>query len=155
MRTRFFRLIVLLAGLFLLSSCFSYRDIEVKDFTINNVSMQGTKILVDFSATVYNPNRVMVIQQAAGDFIRGGQAFAAAQLMQPITLMAKSEQRYSGALQFTLKSLMAALQLGADYKSWEMNSFLFTGDMYVKFGGVKKKFSFKEMPLNQLINNLR
>jgi len=153
MTTRIARFIMLLGGLFLLSACVSYQDIEVKDFSIDNFSMQGTKILVDISAVVFNPNRAFVIQEAGGELNRGQQPFATAQLLEAITIGAKSEQRYSGQLQLTVKDMMALFQMGTNAQSWD-NSLLFTGDMRIKSGMVKKKFSYKEMPLNQLLNSL-
>ena len=154
MPTKLFRLLILFSGLFLLSSCFSYRDLEVKDFAVDNVSMQGTKIVVDFSAMVINPNRAFVIQSAEGKLNRGVQPFADVQLLQPIGVAAKSEQRCFGQMQLAFKDLFALLQMGADYTSWDMNSFLFTGDMKIKSGSVKKKFAYKEIPLKQLVNSL-
>jgi hypothetical protein len=146
---------ILFAALFLLASCVSYRNIEVKDFEVNNVTMQGTKILIDFSATVQNPNRTIVVQQAEGEVGRGQQSFAAVQLLEAITIAAKSEQRCSGKLQLTLHDLLAALQIGADYRSWEMSSFLFTGDVQVKAGGLKKKYKYTNAPVSQIINSLQ
>ena len=145
---------VLLGGLFLLSSCSSYRDIEVKDFTIDDFSMQGSNILIDFSAMVNNPSRAFVIQGAAGDLNRGQQPFASAQLMDAISVVGKSEQRYSGQLQLTVKDLMALFRMGTDSNSWDLNSFLFTGDMRIKSAGIKKTFKYRDTPLNQLLNSL-
>ncbi|MCL2502549.1 MAG: hypothetical protein FWE30_00770 [Bacteroidales bacterium] len=154
MPTRIFRFTLLLAGLFLLTSCFSYRDIEVKDFNIDNVSMQGTRIVADFSATVHNPNRGFVIQSAEGVFNRGQQPFATAQLLQALTVAGRSEQRCSGQLELTLQDLFAALQMGIDYRTWDISSFLFTGDMRIKSACIKKTFSYKDTPLTQIINSL-
>ncbi|MCL1973250.1 MAG: hypothetical protein FWG54_00355, partial [Bacteroidetes bacterium] len=66
MTTRLARFSIVLGCVFLLSSCFSYRDIVVKDFSLDDFSMQGSTILIDFSAMVNNPNRAFVIQGAAG-----------------------------------------------------------------------------------------
>jgi len=155
MQTRAFRFLLLFAGLFLLTSCLSFRDIEVKDFTINNVSMQGTKIVADFSAMVNNPNRAFVIQSAGGDLSQGEEAFAHGQLLQPLTIPGKSEQLCSGQLQITIQDLFTALRMGADYRSWDVESFLFTGDVHVRAAWAKKRFSYKNMPISQLINSLR
>jgi len=154
MSTRLFRFILLSAGLFLLSSCISFHDIDVKDINLDNVTMQGSKIVLDFSAMVHNPNRTIVIQSAEGDFSRAQQHFAAVQLLQPITIAAKSEQRCSGQMQLSLKNLFAALQMGADSSSWDLSSLLFTGDVQVKSGLIKKKYKYKEIPVTQLLNSL-
>ena len=143
------------AAFLLCTSCFSSRDIEIKDFVVDNVSMQGSKIIVDFSAVVHNPNRAIVIQHAAGEFSRAQKSFAAMQLLQTITIPAKSKERCSGQIQLTLKDLFSALQMGADYKSWDMSSFLFTGNVRVKSGWLKKKYTYKEMPLSRMITNLQ
>ncbi|MCL2727369.1 MAG: hypothetical protein FWD56_03205 [Bacteroidales bacterium] len=155
MPTRIFRFLLLCAGFFLLTSCLSFRDIEVKDFTINNVTMQGTKIVADFSAMVNNPNRTFVIQSAGGDLSQGEQAFAHGQLTQSLTIPGKTDQLCSGQLQITIQDLLTALRMGTDYRSWDVESFLFSGDVHVRATWFKKKFSYKKMPINQLINSLQ
>ena len=155
MPARLIRFMMMCAGLFLLTSCISFRDIDVKDIAIDNLTMQGSKIVIDFSAMVHNPNRAFVIQSAEGDINRNQQHFAAAQLMQPIAIAAKCEQQYSGQIQLSLQSLLAMLQIGSDFTSLDMSSFLFTGNVQIKSACIKKKFTYREMPLNQLINSLK
>ena len=145
---------LLLGGVFLLSSCSSYRDIEVKDFTIDDFSMQGSNILIDFSAMVHNPGRAFTLQRAEGEFNHGQHPFATAQLMDAISVVGKSERRYSGQMQLTVKDLMALFRMGADSNSWDLNAFLFTGDMRIKSAGIKKTFKYRDTPLNQLLNSL-
>ena len=154
MTTKLTRFGMLLGGVFLLNSCFSYRDIEVKDFSIDDYSMQGFTILLNFSATVLNPNRAFAIQEAGGDINQGSQPFATAQLVEAIRIVGKSEQRYSGQLQLTIKDLMSIFRMGTNADSWELNSFFFTGDLCIKASGIKKTFKYKDIPLNQLLNNL-
>jgi len=154
MPTRFLRLIVPIAGLCVVTSCFSYRDIEVKDVAVDNFTMQGSKFLIDFSATVHNPNRAFVIQSAEGELSRNQKLFGAAQLLQSIVVPGKTEERCSGQIQLSIYDYMAALQVGTNFKSLDMSQFLFTGDVRIKTGCVKKKFKAKEMPLGQLIDNL-
>jgi len=154
MQTRLFCIVLMFVGLSLFSSCASYRDIEVKDLTVDNIIMQGSKIIVDFSATVRNPNRAFVLQSAEGELSNGKQLFASAQMLRTISVPAKSEQRCSGQLELTILNLLSAFQMGLDYRSWDLSSFLFTGEMKVKSGSVKKKFEYKEVPVGQLINSL-
>ena len=155
MLTRLFRFTLFFAGLFLLTSCFAYRDIEVSDFKVDNINMMGTKIVLDFSVTVTNPNRAFVITSSEGDLNLSQQPFAAGQLVQPISVAAKSEQRCSGQLQLTIKDLMAALQMGFESKSWDLSSFIFTGDLKIRSAWVKKTIRLHEVPLTQLIKDLR
>ena len=140
------------AALFLLVSCIPYRDIEVNDVTVDNIVMQGTKMILDFSANVHNPNRAFTLHSAEGDIHLGKQLFATAQLIQSISIPARSEDRFSGQLQLNIKDLIAALQLGFDAKSWELESFLFSGEMKVKSALMKKRFSYINVPLNHLVN---
>ena len=149
------RLVPFIAGLILMVSCAPYRDIEVTDFTVDNFVPQGAKVVINFSATVNNPNRAFVIHSAGGDLSLGQQPFAVAELMRAIPVPAHTQERCSGQLQLTIKDLMAAFQLGFDAKSWDLDSFLFTGDLLVKSAWVKKKFKYKEIPLNQLVNMLQ
>lgn len=155
MTTKVFRLIALCAGLFLFTSCFTFRDIEVKDFSIDNISMQGKTIVADFSATVHNPNRTFVIQSVTGDLSRQQAPFASAYLAKPLTILGKSEHSCSGQLVVSIQDLLAALQLGANYKSWDVSSFLFTGDVLVRAAWMKKRLTYKDMPLDQFINSLQ
>jgi len=155
MTTTLFRNLLLFAGLSLFTSCISFKNIEVREMNIDNFAMQGSKILVDFSATVHNPNRAFLIQTAQGELNRGQHPFAVAELMQPIAVKGKSEQRYSGQLQLTVRDLLALFQMGTDSRSWNIDSFLFTGDLQVKSGCIKKKFTYSNVSLAQLINSLQ
>jgi len=137
------------------ASCAPYRDIEVKDITIDNYYMQGSKVTLDFSATVNNPNRAFMLSAAAGELNIGTQPFASAQLLQAIQVPAKSEQRCSGQLQITINDLVTALQMGFNAKSWDLSSMLFTGDLQVRSAWFKKKFRYNEVPLSQVVNNIR
>jgi len=148
-------LVPLIAAIILMASCAPYRDIEVKDFTVDNIVPQGSKIVVNFSATVNNPNRAFVIHSAEGDLNRGEQPFASAQLMQAIHVAAHSRERCSGQLQLAVKDLIAAFQMGFDAKSWDVDSFLFTGDFQVKSAWFKKKFKFKEVPVSRLVDMIK
>ena len=149
-----FCLYLIFVGVVFFVSCAPYRDIEVKDFSIDNIAMQGSRIVLDFSATVNNPNRSFVLDRAGGDLSIGEHPFAAAILMQAVRVAARSEERCAGQLQLTIKDLMAALQMGFDTKSWDLDSFLFSGDVQVKSAGMKKKFKYNNVPLNRLINSL-
>ena len=155
MGTSLFRTVMLCAAFFLFASCVSFRDIEVKDITFDNIEMQGSKIVVAISATIHNPNRAFVIQSAEGDINREQQRFAAMQLLQPITIASKSEMRYSGQLQLTISNILVLMQMGADYRSWDLSSFLFTGDMMVKSGSIKKRLQYKEIPLDRLADTFK
>jgi len=117
--------------------------------------MQGSKIIVDFSAMVNNPNRAFVIHQAEGQLNRDQKPFSAAHLLQAIVVPGKSEQRCSGQIQLTILDLMGAFQMGADYRSWDMDPFLFTGDIQIRAAWIKKKFKYNDIPLSQLINKLQ
>jgi hypothetical protein len=151
MHTRLSPLTALSVALFLLASCAPYREIEVKDLTIDNISMQGSKIMMDFSALVSNPNRAFVLSSAQGELNIEERPFATAQLVKAIQVPAKTEQRCSGQLQLSIKDLVAALQLGFDAKGWDMSSFICTGDMQVRSAWMKKKLKYKEVPLSQII----
>jgi hypothetical protein len=148
-------MMMLLAAVYLFTSCVSFRDIEVKDITFDQIDMQGSKIVVAISATIHNPNRSFVISSAEGDINREQQRFATMQLLQPITISSKSEQRYSGQLMLTFSNILVLMQMGADYTSWDMGSFLFSGDMVVKSGSIKKRLQYKEIPLDRLMNTLK
>lgn len=150
-----FRLILLFSAFFFFFSCAPYHDIEVKDWNIDKVSMQGSKIIVDFSAVVKNPNRAFVLHSASGDLHLGEKPFAEAQLIQPITIFGKSEERCSGGLKLNVTDLIAAFQMGIDYKTWDYGSFLFTGDFQIKSAWFKRKFKYNKVPLNQLINQIQ
>ena len=152
---RFFRLMVLFAGLSLLASCISFRDIEVKNLNVDNVALQGTKVVIDFSATVSNPNRSFILTAAEGELFRALQPFGSARLLHPITLQAKSEQLYSGQLEITIKDLLAALQIGTNFSTLDFNTFLFSGQIDIRSAWIKKKFKYKEIPLTHLINSLQ
>ena len=143
------------AGFFLLTSCISYHDIEVKNLKVDHVALQGAKVVVDFSATVNNPNRALVLTAAEGELSRGLQPFGSARLLQPITLAAKSEHPCSGQLEITLTDLLAALQIGTNFSSLDFNTFLFSGFINVRSSWVKKKFQYKDTPLTHLINSLQ
>jgi LEA14-like dessication related protein len=152
MLSRIFRLMPVAVGLILLASCAPYRDIEVNDFTIDHVSMQGSRILINFSAMVNNPNRAFVLHSAGGDLNLGEKAFANAELLKSIIIPAKSNERCSGQLQLTIQDLMAALQMGLDAKSWDLNALIFNGDLQVRAAWLKKKFRYNNVPLAQLIH---
>lgn len=150
-----FRFSLFFAGILLLDACAPFRHIEVKDFVVDNVMVQGQRILIDFSATVNNPNRSFVIHSAGGDIHLGERPFAVAQLLQAIAVPARAQERCSGQLQLTIKDLFAALQLGLDYKSWDWDAFLFSGGFQVKSAWMKKNFNYREVPLSQLMNTLQ
>ncbi|MDR2585997.1 MAG: LEA type 2 family protein [Prevotellaceae bacterium] len=155
MPTKLFRFIVPITALFALTSCFSFKDIELKDFSIDKVTPYGTKIIIDFSAEVDNPNRGFVIQSVAGDLNRNQKPFGAIQLMQAINVPGKTEERCSGQLQFNVSDIMSLFQMGGDINSLDLSSILFTGDVQVRAAWLKKKFKYNNISLDQIAKGLK
>ena len=148
------RLLCLCVLLPMLTSCFSYQDVEIKDIAVTSFSLKGSQLELGFKAELHNPNRAFVIKQAEGLLNRGNSPFATARLAEPILVAARSEQSCSGKILLTVNDFMAALAMGADYKSWDLDAFLCDGYVQLQAAWVKKKIKFENVTLKQIINSI-
>ena len=148
------RLLLLCVLLPLLTSCFSHQDVEIKDIKVTNFSLKGSQVELGFSAELYNPNRAFVIKGAEGLIRRGNSSFATATLVEPILLAARADQTCSGKIVLTIHDFMAALAMGMDYKSWDLDAFLCNGHIQLQAAWLKKKVKFENITLKQLIDSI-
>ena len=144
---------ILLAFLFLLSSCGSLQNIDVSyDDDIELKSVKGSKAIFILPATVNNPTGyTLKVKKVEFDIFRRGYTFGALSLPKTLKIPAHTNQQYELQLQIYFKNPFALLDDDFDI---ELEEYTLSGYIKVGAGLFSKKYKFEELTFNQLINRL-
>ena len=154
------RYILILSALILtfLGGCTKYEDIEIKNVEFSSFEFKSTKeAIVSFVVTVDNPTkRRVALSDFKGDLFKSGSHFAEIILSEKVWVDAKTVQSVPVNATVYLKDPLALLASGLDIDKWSPKDFYITGRaVLANDRGLKKKFDFKEVTFDQIMNKIQ
>ena len=147
---------ILLLIAFLLQGCASYRQIELADVEFGKVRMTAlTKAEVQVTLKINNPTKsVFYISDLEGSLDGAGTEFATFSLVEEVAVQPGSPSLVPARIAVEVTDPLALLAKGFNLKTLMKEDFTVDAAVQVRKGVAKKWFRVKDIPLQELLENL-
>ena len=152
---KYFVLVVLSA--LLLSSCAGYKNIDLRDFSINKFKLVSTsKVYLDIDTEIDNPSKSSFsINDISGIVYKDDIPFAEVTLLEDVFVPAKFEGVITIKSQIKLLDPLAVLVMGLKIDTWDPKEFKMKLKVTVKKGIIKKTFKLNNIPLDKVVKKIK
>ena len=147
-RKNILRLLMLMLAVSVLSSCSSYRNLSLNDYSIESLSPRGMRAVdAVVGLVIYNPSGAFKVSGVQGVIRHKGEPVATFSADE-LNISRKCEQEYSLALSGELDQGVTFLQL-LKFPGWKPEDLTLDVDAKVrlKFLGLSKKFRIRDYSL--------
>lgn len=148
------RIITILAAAIILvtmGSCGKINEIEVTSFKLDSITPKNSRtVVVDFSLGVHNPIMAFTVSGLKGTVYYDGVAlgnYAAS----PVKISGKTDRVYKMSGLGSLSEGMSFLQLMKMGMNFDTSKVTLDIDVELRVGMVKKKFKFRQKPLDEFM----
>ena len=148
---------LLLLAAFILGGCANYRKIALQDVKVEKLKMVSvSKADVRLNLVLNNPTRGAIkVNQAEGFVSDAKGEFAKIYLLEPFEFAKGEPSQAHAILRVELLDPLSVVMMGLNPASWDLEQFTFSGYVKVKKGGAGKRFEVEDVPVKDIIGNLK
>ncbi len=148
-------LIVLAAAMTVLCSCSNYKDIAVEDIDISGVEFVSmSRYRIALVVEVDNPSGLTFkVEDIEGAVFKNGGKFADITVDNQLVIPSRSLTEVPVECTVAVADPLSVLAMGLNFKNLDFKQFTLDIEGTVKWGNIKKKVAFKNLPLESLYAN--